>query len=250
MVIAVKNSQVCRNIKQFKTILQENKRRPNQQLGDRVYVLLLDLETGAMRFSMQNKQIESPLSSTSYEAWESVHLKVQQPLHVSDMHKKSAWTVVSETVNTLNYLASKVTQAARAGLLLEEVLLDQEIRLFPIQGEAQELVQWQGKMNRLEAEQFLSTQPARSFCLRELDPGMKQVVERIGYGSQVDDLQACVMTLLQADRTIHEFILIGTQKGWTFYQDRVDLSSPLYTYFSSLSLLINQIIERHLSSDV
>lgn len=267
MVIEIHHKNVLNNLIRFKETLESRSdiTVKKQRDKERVYLILLNLETGDIRFAQKISELESqfprtPVEGEFYKHWKQVRLIVQEhggaahfnvcdvnekPIGPSDVEQPIAWEIVSETMGVLNSIA-KVTQLASGVLLPENVILSNanlsNIQISPSNDKIEELKEWRGDLDRLTAEQLLFHQPIGAYVLRELDPVIESTMKDLKSNNRISFLKACLLTIVKKDRKISDILLIRTKKGWIEYQGDVDLDSPVYTYHLLIQSLLHEII--------
>ena len=234
----------------------------------RIYPVLLDRETGEMHFADKVSGLTPPsfqAAKRTYEHLRPAHLIVYEkngtvhfeicdeigtPLTSSDFTTPIAWSAVSETTATLNLLSHKVLKAAQKGLLPEyQILTNEKIRLSLTQESMKQLEKWKGNLSRSQAEMILWDQSIGEYVLRSLDSIAESAVLLIGKNNFISIFQSCLLTIVEPQEKISDFLLIETSRGWTFYQDEVNLPSDARPYYPSIEALIGEIIKKHLQSD-
>lgn len=268
MVIEISHKKVLSNLIRFKETLESRSELATKKREDkeRVYLILLNLETGDIRFAQKISELESqfprtPVEGESYRHWKQVRLVVQEqggathfdvcdanekPIGPSDVELPVAWTIVSETMNVLNTIA-KVTQVAAGGLLPEDAILSSanlsSIQIAPSHDRIEDLKEWVGRLDRDGAERLLLHKPVGAYVLRELDPIMDCTVNALKRNNKIDFLKSCLLTIVEEKNKISDMLLIRTKKGWIAYQDDVDFNSPIYVYHALVQSLLHEIIK-------
>ena len=267
MVIEISHKQILINLIRFQETLENRSPVATKRRNDkeRVYLILLNLETGAIRFAQKIREFESqfpriPLEEELHKHWKQVRLIVQEqggsahfavcdvnekPIGPSDVEKPLAWTIVSETMSVLNTI-SKVTQAVSGGLLPENVILSHanlsSIQLSPSHDRVEDLKEWVGHVDREGAERLLFYRPIGEYVLRELDLIMECTVNTLRCNNKISFFTSCLLTIIQEEDKISDILLIRTEQGWTVYQDEVNLNSPIYTYYPLIQSLLHEIL--------
>lgn len=254
--------EVLNNLIQFKNNLEIGggsfSKQRNQE--KRIYLTLINVATGDLRFAQNISTLDSqfprtPVEGTSYDHWKQVRLIVQdkngrvsfqvcdineQPLNPSELKTPIAREVLAETMDFLNTAAKVRRVAVGEGLLPEQFILF-DIQERASQGDLKNLEQWVGKLNRIEAEEQLSGQKIGAYLIRELDDFSLFAFKDIQKSNQgFSVMEAYVLTRVEREEKISDILLIKTDRGWTFFQDNIDLSSPIYRYYPSIQTLLDQ----------
>jgi len=264
MGIQITQREVLNNLIRFKESIEKSSKfsSKKQNREKRVYLTLLNLDTGDIRFAQKISTLEdsfqqTPIDAHSYKNWKQVRLVVQekegratfevcdatgQPLQPSDFHQPIAWTVVSEMMQVLNTIARLVTSGE---FLPEDKILSSthlsEVQISPAHDHIESLKEWVGSLNRTEAEYLLWDKPVGAYVIRELDPIAESIALALKEGNRISFLRSCLLTIVEKNNKISDILLIRTERGWIFYQDNVDLSSSGYSYYPSIQSILHDI---------
>ncbi len=243
------------------------------KMGERTYKVLLNRKTGDMRFAQKISALEHRIArkgtkKESAEDWKEIHIVVQQKsardvphFEVRDTHNHSlklkpsdldplAWRIASETLDILNKKAKEVK--GHPEMLPEEAVLQDlsSIRLSPQKEQIEDLPGWMGSMSRIAAEEKLMRKPVGTYLLRE---GDEITISMAFHFSEENflSIHPYVLTVVEKDQKISEFLLLQTDQGWTFYHDDPNLKDrEIYRYYPSAQALLrslNQIAKHPIS---
>lgn len=266
MAMQINHKQVWNNLIRLRETLLQKK---DEKVSDpkRVYLTLLNLDTGDFQFAQKISDLSDPFAKvptgqTSYKNWKQVRLVVrdeggavhfemcdarEQQLEPSNIDMKPlAWDVLSETLSVLNTMA-KVSRVVSGKLLPEAAVLSStnfsEIRFSLDQSQIENLDEWAGNSTRIEAEKRLSGQSVGSYLVRAVaDPVSQSILSQIAENNRISFFNSCFLTVVEKEGKISDILLLRTEKGWTYYQDNVHFQGGFYTYYSSIESLIKELI--------
>lgn len=271
MVHEISRREVLNNLIRFKDSLldlySQGGNRPKFG-AERKYKVLLNCHTGDMRFAQKLGNLESHIGRTnarkeSASDWKEAYLVVQQKSmgetaqfflrNASDKELKSsdldpiAFRIVNETAEILNAKAREVKTVPAETLIEEALLQDLSTIHLAAQGERiEDLPGWMGSINRVEAEHRLEGKPVGTYLLREGDEITKAMAFHFSEENVVS-VHPYVITLVEQEGKISEYLLLKTDKGWTLYHDDPDLKDTTYHFAPSPRTVLHELhhLARH-----
>ncbi len=199
--------QVLRNFSRF--------REGIANLGEhQSYQVLLDVETGEMRFPQKIREISSFKGKKSSIQWQEVQL-IKHHNHYTiegaEIHKRAAKFVVEKTVEKIN-------------------ADDQRKQI-------EKLPAWQGRMTAIQAEEKLRGQLVGTYLIRSCDD-VSNMIDMLKQKYDCEILSYYLVAVVDEKR-FSECLLLNVPWGWLCYQDEPDLHS--YTVFPSPKKLVESI---------
>lgn len=234
--------RVFANLSRFKDHIGEF---PPQESHPRAYSILLDLETGEMRFSGKinsfqfrwrpslffNKGKQVKLLVIDRKTGSPLFRMEGDPPHDSD-------GVVKETLDVLNELAEKTQGILRDGLPEKKILENLSVVHAEItKRRIEKLSSWVGNISAEEGEARLILQGAGAYLFRygsDVSRMVDQMKERYGFDIFPYSLMFVSPSLKVLDR-----LVLGTPQGWILYGDEPNLGK--YTPFEDLQDLLVSI---------
>lgn len=257
MVIEITRREVLNNLIRFKDNLLERhgKEKFPSEKNERVYKVLLNRRTGDMKFAKKISSLEEHLpknAKSSLQDWKEVHLIVDQksnsePLHFEvrdalDQELKQtdidplAWRIARETLNVLNIKGKEVKDIPPEMLPEEAVLQDLSSIRLTVQGENIEaLPGWAGAIDRFEAERRLIDKGAGAYLIRQGDLLSFSIAFQLEVSNHLS-AHPYVITFLEEDGRVSEFLIFSTDKGWILYSDEPKLN--LCRVYPSIQILL------------
>jgi len=99
---------------------------------------------------------------------------------------------------------------------------------------------WMGNIDHIRAEKYLLKQKPGTYLLREGDFITKSIENELE--TQGHQAARCyILTVVEEEKTIKDFMIIQLQKGWLLYNDDPDLYQDQYQIFQSLKDLLNTL---------
>lgn len=253
----ISRREVLNNLIRFKENFLEMKSR--EKNGARIYRVLLNRNTGDMRFAQKIKQIERHISRAGMgiqnaEDWMDVRLIVAEEggkttFELRDRENRSiqpsqlkplAWTIASETVEILNQRAKHIH--AHGELLPEEAILQDlsSIHLAPPKEMIENLPGWAGSLSRIDAEHKLMHHPVGTYLLRDGDQITLSIAFHLSEAN-FEKAHPYLLTVVEIEDKITDILILRTKDGWGIYRDNPDLKDAPYHSFSSLDALLQSI---------
>lgn len=265
MVIEISRREVLNNLIRFKDNLLERrgKEKAKSAKKERVYKVLLNRKTGDMRFAQKISSLERHFPKKTkgrLEDWKEIRLIViegpNQGVHFeardlqdhelkqSDVEPLS-WRISHETLEVLNAKGGEI-QSVPPEMLPEEAVLQDlsSIHLAPQGGKIEDLPGWMGSLTRMEAEERLMNQPVGTFLLRDGDQITQSTVFHLSLSNRISS-QAYVLTVVEKQSKISEYLCLHTDRGWLFYSDEPDLKRYHFYPTAQELLLVLSPIARH-----
>ncbi len=218
--------RVFANLSRFKDCLASF---PPGDTREREYRVLLDLESGEMRFSEKIHSLRyGSRSSSALKNPKQVRLLVideedggaRFEIHGTEVLDPDG--VVKETLAVLNEMARKISGVA-LDRLPERTVLE---NLSSVHGqifrrEVENLPGWQGDLTIEEAEKQLEGQESGTYLIRngsEVAFMTNQMKEHYGY-----EVHPYSLVFLNEEGKISEVLFLGIPQGWILYGDEPDL---------------------------
>lgn len=96
---------------------------------------------------------------------------------------------------------------------------------------------WMGSIDHIKAEKYLLKEKPGTYLLREGDFITKSIEkELIAQGHQA--VRCYILTVVEKEKTVKDFMVVRLKKGWLLYNDEPDLYQDGYPVFSSLKDLL------------
>ena len=230
------------------------------QGSSRTYKALLNRQTGEFRFAEKISTLETRIGGHriqkgSAEDWkevwicveeaeEGIHFEVKDPKNPFLDPKELqplAWRVASETLEVLNKKGKEVPHIT-GNLLPEEYALQDLscIHLTQDSGRIEDLPGWAGPISRIEAERLLENSPVGTFLLRNGDEITICITVALEEENHIV-LQSYILTVVENLLKISDYLIVHTNKGWTFYHDNPDLTHGKYAFHPSVLGLLSSI---------
>ncbi len=265
----VTRPEVLNNLIRFRDRLSEmrEKRQQGEQEGEdedetkRKYKVLLNRKTGDMRFARNISYLEEHIakkgaSHESLKDFTEVQIIVTEkrrgPIRfdVVDAHEQVlgsnidplAKRVAAETIRFLNQKIDKV-QGMSASILPEEAVLKElaNVRVIQDASVMANLPGWVGAVGRLDAEQLLESQSVGTYILREGDEITISISFHLTEANQLS-VHPYVLTVVEEEDKISDFLLLQTEKGWCHYNDDPNLNDPaLYPFYPTVQALLESL---------
>lgn len=262
MVIEITRREVLNNIIRFKDNLSEKRESGASQRQNRpearTYPVLVNRRTGDMRFAEKISNLEHRISNHGkkkgvLEDWKEIRIVVEEeasgihfevtdiqgrPINPKDLEPLS-WRIASETLEVLNKKGKGVPHITGTMLPEEYALQDlSTIHLAPEQGRIEDLPGWHGHISRIEAEKSLTDKPVGTYVLRDGDQITMSITFHLEEENHIP-LHTYVLTVVEREKKISDYMIIHTNKGWTFYHDNPDLADLIeYAFHSTVSGLL------------
>lgn len=180
------------------------------------YRVLLDLETGEMKFPQKIGEIHFFQRKKTATVWHEVQLiKNQHHYHIEGaiIQEISAKKVIEKTLEKLNAEEQK-----------------REIEKLP---------GWKGDLNAVQAEEKLRGQKKGTYLIRSFDDG-SNMIETMK--KQYDcEILSYVLVTVTGEKKFSETLLLNIPRGWLVFQDEPNLH--FYQVFTGPKKLIDSIAE-------
>ncbi|MBS0626420.1 MAG: hypothetical protein JSS32_10250 [Verrucomicrobia bacterium] len=259
MALEITRPEVLNNLIRFKDNLLEKREGSgsfhSERTKTRVYPVLLNRRTGDMRFAEKITNLESRISAHgkkkgAAEDWKEIRITVEEesnrirfeatdaegrPIHPKDLEALS-WQIASETIEILNLMGKEVPQTLGSYFPEEYILRDlSKIHLASDQGRIEDLPGWNGHISRIEAEKKLSESPVGTYVLREGDELTMSITFHLEEENHIP-LHTYILTVVEKEEKISDYLILHTNKGWTLYHDEPDLQQ--YQFHSTAHSLM------------
>jgi hypothetical protein len=97
---------------------------------------------------------------------------------------------------------------------------------------------WDGRIDRIAAEQLLQGKRIGSYLLRKSDEIADAIVSQLSATNHLA-IKSYLCTVVESQNKIADVLILhNPKKGWTVYQDNPDLSDSAYRYYSSAKDLL------------
>jgi hypothetical protein len=262
MIIAINRREILDNLIRFKEHLSSLREEPyrKQQGSLRVYKALLNRQTGDFHFAENISNLETRISNHrmqkgNLEDWKPIRIHVEQgepgihfevkdskdfPLNPKEL-EPLAWRIAGETIEVLNKIGGNLPHITGTVLPEEYALQDLScIHVTQDSGEIENLPGWSGSISRIEAEHLLADRPVGTFLLRNGDEITICVTLALEEENHIV-LQSYVLTVVEEQLKISDYLIVYTNKGWTFYSDDPDLTDCKYIFYPTALVLLNSI---------
>jgi hypothetical protein len=170
------------------------------------YRVLIDPETGEMKFPQKIREIYSFQGKKNAALWQQVQLiKNQHHYHVegATIQKISALKVIDKTLEKLNAEEQR-----------------KEIEKLPA---------WKGHLNAMQAEEKLRGQKKGTYLIRSFDD-VSNMIETLKHESDCEILSYVLVTVVD-EKKFSEALLLNIPRGWLIFQDEPNLHSyPVFTH--------------------
>lgn len=258
MAIHIHRREVLNNIIRFKDSLLDMRPGDMSRLDkeQRTYGILLNRRTGDMRFPEKIRSLESRFSGSlkgSPADWKESHLIVRKE-GASELHfevlddqdralqptdlERLAWEIASETLFVLNEMAKQAHVNLSDPLPEESVLHDlTSIHLAIVPEKLEAHPGWHGSVNRIEAEKRLQGASEGTYLLRMADSISWLTADQLAQNNRLS-LYPYVLTVVEPEDKISDYLLFQTERGWVCYKEEPDLRDPGYQYYSTLNALL------------
>lgn len=198
--------------------VKENLARFEQAGMKTEYKVLLDCNTGEMRFAKTISKIQfaSDHAHRAHSEWKEVRLiRARGRFEIEGLSgiNKMAQKVMNETLSVLNGGTRIV-------------------------GEASDLLGWMGTMNRFDAEKTLSKSIVGTYLIREADEIAKASAYHFGE-ENFTDVHPYIITVVGEEGKISDELILRTDRGWIYYNDDPLLRD--YEFFSSPKDLLSSL---------
>jgi hypothetical protein len=251
MAVEISHLEVFNNIVRFKNILEEQD-ATGAFSHDRAYPVLFNCKTGDVRFFEKREQ------GTTLAGWKKgeIHVREQgKRVYLEFLDERQgalqpqelapfAWRILQETSQALNHMLAQEGLAKDA--LPEAAALKDLSQIHisvPHHGRIETLPGWQGKLSRMEAEQFLERMEAGSYLLREGDFGTQGLVLHLSEANKMP-LKGYLCTILEAHGKVSDVLLLQNGNRWTWYRDNPDLHDAEYEFFHSPESALHKVHHR------
>lgn len=215
-------NQVLSNLNHFRSLL-EHKHTRRDKRKKRTYPVWLDLQTGIMDFAKKTPlpPDQKKLQIIVRETARGPHFELEADFGGVDLLIQK---IAEETLQMLNLLANIATHDLPERQILLDLPESSVARIDKAPG-------WRGFCTRKEAEERLREEPPGTYILREGDPLTRWMVE------QYPDLHGYLLTIVESDKKIADYLILKTERGWAFHRDEPDLSQ--YRYLPTLQALLD-----------
>lgn len=178
------------------------------------YKVLLDIETGEMKFPQKIREIHAFRGKKSSAHWQQIHL-VKHPGHFeiegAQVHKPNACRVMEKTLGKLN-----------AELQRREI---------------EKLPGWKGHITAIQAEKKLQGQKIGTYLIRSFSD-VPNMIEGMKQEYDCEILSYCVVTVVD-EKKFSEILILNVPWGWLIFQDEPNLRA--YKVFPNPKKLLDSL---------
>lgn len=162
------------------------------------YKILLDAETGEMKFPQKIREISAFKGKKSHVNWQEVHLVKHQhhfEIEGAEIHKMAAQKVVAKTLEKLN--------------------ADQERK------EIEKIPGWKGHLTAVQAEERLRGQKIGTYLIRSYHD-VSNMIDTMKREYDCEILAYSLVTVVD-EKKFSEVLLLNVPWGWLIFQDEPNL---------------------------